>query len=77
MLLYMPSKREEPFACPIGEALWLEYRRRNPHAPKVPPEDLNDCTAQKWPHTWHTPIPAMIATRFDENSPASFSLVLI
>jgi hypothetical protein len=44
VLLYMPSKREEPFACPIGEALWLEYRRRNPHAPKVPPEDLNDYT---------------------------------
>jgi hypothetical protein len=33
----MPSKIEEPFACPIGEALWLEYRRRNPDGLTLPP----------------------------------------
>jgi hypothetical protein len=40
----MPSRYEEPFACPIGLALWEEYRRRNPDGLKVPPEDLNDYT---------------------------------
>jgi hypothetical protein len=43
-ILQMPSRYEEPFACPIGIALWEEYRRRNPNAPKVSPKDLMDCT---------------------------------
>ena len=43
-ILQMPSGYEEPFACPIGIAVWLEYRRRNPNAPKVPPEDLKNYT---------------------------------
>jgi hypothetical protein len=34
----------EPFVCPIGVALWQEYRRRNPKAPKVPPENLMEYT---------------------------------
>jgi hypothetical protein len=29
---------DEPFACPIGETLWLDYRRRNPDGLTVPPE---------------------------------------
>jgi hypothetical protein len=44
VLLQMPSRHEEPFACPIGLALWQEYRRRNPDGLKVPPVDLLDCT---------------------------------
>jgi hypothetical protein len=43
-ILQMPSRYEEPFACPIGIALWLEYRRRNPNAPNISPEDLKDYT---------------------------------
>jgi hypothetical protein len=35
---------EEPFACPVGIALWEEYRGRNPDGFKVPPVDLKDCT---------------------------------
>jgi hypothetical protein len=35
---------EEPFACPVGVALWEEYRRRNPDGLKVPPVDLVGCT---------------------------------
>jgi hypothetical protein len=37
-------RRNEPFACPIGLALWQEHRRRNPDGLKVPPVDLMDCT---------------------------------
>jgi hypothetical protein len=44
VLLQMPSRHGEPFACPIGVALWQEYRRRNPDGLKVPPVDLKDCT---------------------------------
>jgi hypothetical protein len=44
VLIQMPSKREEPFACPIGVTLWEEYRRRNTDGLKVPPVDLMDCT---------------------------------
>ena len=43
MLIQMPSRYEEPFACPIGIALWEEYRRRNPGGLQVPPVDLMDC----------------------------------
>lgn len=43
-ILQMPSRYEDPFACPIGVALWLGYRRSNPSAPKMPPEGLNDYT---------------------------------
>jgi hypothetical protein len=43
-IIEFPSRDEEPFACPIGVALWLEYRRRNPDGLKVPPADLMDCT---------------------------------
>jgi hypothetical protein len=35
---------EEPFACPVGIALWQEYRRSNPGGLKVPPLDTKDCT---------------------------------
>jgi hypothetical protein len=28
---------DEPFACPVGVALWREYRQRNPDGFKVPP----------------------------------------
>jgi hypothetical protein len=35
---------DEPLACPIGEALWLEYRQRNRDGIKVPPVDWKDCT---------------------------------
>jgi hypothetical protein len=42
-VIEFPSRAvEEPFACPLGIALWQEYRRRNPNAPKMPPEDLKD-----------------------------------
>jgi hypothetical protein len=44
MLLQMPSRYEEPFACPIGVALWEEYRRRTLDGRKVPPVDLKDCS---------------------------------
>ena len=40
----MPSCFEEPFACPIGNGLVREYRRRNPDGLKVPPVDLKDRT---------------------------------
>jgi hypothetical protein len=54
VLLQMPSRYEEPFACPVGMALWKEYRRRNPEAPKVPPEDLMGCTdAELMPYIMH------------------------
>jgi hypothetical protein len=36
---------DEPIACPIGEALWLEYRKRNPNGLTLPhecPEDYPD-----------------------------------
>jgi hypothetical protein len=33
---------EEFIACPIGLALWEEYRRRNPHGLAVPPECPED-----------------------------------
>jgi hypothetical protein len=39
VVLQMPSKREEPFACPIGMALWEEYRRRRPGGLNLPPVD--------------------------------------
>jgi hypothetical protein len=29
----------DPFACPIGIAIWEEYRRRNPDGLTVPPTD--------------------------------------
>jgi hypothetical protein len=34
----------EPFACPIGIALWEEYRRHNPDGLKVPPTDGDGVT---------------------------------
>jgi hypothetical protein len=43
-ILQMPSRYEEPFACPVCIALWEEYRRRMPDGLKVPPIDLMDCT---------------------------------
>jgi hypothetical protein len=43
-IFQMPSRYEEPFACPVGIALWEEYRRRYPDGLKVPPVDLMDCT---------------------------------
>jgi hypothetical protein len=33
------SGSDEPFACPIGVALWNEYCRRNPDGLEVPPTD--------------------------------------
>jgi hypothetical protein len=30
---------DEPFACPIGVALWEEYRKRNPDGLTIPPID--------------------------------------
>jgi hypothetical protein len=33
---------DEPFACPVGIALWEEYRSRNPDGLKVPLADLMD-----------------------------------
>jgi hypothetical protein len=44
VLIQMPSRYEEPFACPFGIPLWTEYRNGNPNAPRVPPEDPNDYT---------------------------------
>ena len=44
MIIQMPSRLVEPSACPIGVAIWQEYRRRNPDGLKVPPVDLLDCT---------------------------------
>jgi hypothetical protein len=29
----------ESFACPVAEALWLEYRKRNPDGLAIPPAD--------------------------------------
>jgi hypothetical protein len=44
-VIQFPSRAvEEPFACPIGVALWKEYRRRNPDGLKLPPVDLLDYT---------------------------------
>jgi hypothetical protein len=44
-IIKFPSRDvEEPFACPIGVSLWLEYRKRNPDGLKAPPVDLQDCT---------------------------------
>ncbi len=34
---------DELYACPVGVTLWEEYRRLNPDAPRVPPEDMMDC----------------------------------
>jgi hypothetical protein len=31
MVVVQSNGGDGPFACPIGEALWLEYRRRNPN----------------------------------------------
>jgi hypothetical protein len=33
---------DEPIACPIGLALWEEYRRRNPQGLKTPPQSPED-----------------------------------
>jgi hypothetical protein len=41
---YMPSKGEEPFACPVGEALWRAYRERTPDGLTVPPIDGRNVT---------------------------------
>jgi hypothetical protein len=35
---------DEPFACTIGERLWLEYRARNPFGRQFPPTAGEDCT---------------------------------
>ena len=42
-IIEFPSHDEELFACPVGLALWEEYRRRNPDGITVPPVDLMDC----------------------------------
>jgi hypothetical protein len=42
-ILQFPTRYVEPFACPVGTALWHEYRQRNPDGLKVPPLDLLDC----------------------------------
>jgi len=65
---YVSRGRDQPFACPIGIAVWLEWRRRNPNAPKVPPEDLNDCTDPDYSLTRYTSIPAMIAMEYEEEA---------
>jgi hypothetical protein len=41
--LHMANQKELP-ACPIGEALWLEYRKRNPFGRQFPPTASEDCT---------------------------------
>jgi hypothetical protein len=33
------SCSSESFACPVAEALWLEYRKRNPDGLAIPPTD--------------------------------------
>jgi hypothetical protein len=33
------SSGGDPFACPNGLALWLEYRERNPDGLTIPPTD--------------------------------------
>jgi hypothetical protein len=40
-------KTVEPFACPIGESLWLKYRKRNPHGLTVPPDSPEHCDDPK------------------------------
>jgi hypothetical protein len=35
--------RDRLMACPIGEALWLEYRKRNPFGRQFPPTASEDC----------------------------------
>jgi hypothetical protein len=44
MIIEYATRNEKPFACPVGLAVWEEYRRRNPDGFTVPPEDLMDCT---------------------------------
>jgi hypothetical protein len=34
--------RDESFACPVAEALWLEYRQRNPDGLTEPPADSHN-----------------------------------
>jgi hypothetical protein len=63
MVLVTPSHIEEPFACPIGVALWLEYRKRNPDALAVPPECQRIALTLNWLNTSNTSMAAMIATR--------------
>jgi hypothetical protein len=37
-------KQDEFFACPIGEALWPQYREQNPEGLVVLPRAGEDCT---------------------------------
>jgi hypothetical protein len=60
----MPSRNEEPFACPIGVALWEEYRRRRPNGLTVLPVDGKDVKDRFLLLISNTSIPAMIATNF-------------
>jgi hypothetical protein len=47
---------EKPFACPVGMALWSEYRRRNPNGFTLPPIDgvgMKDSELLPYlQHTW-------------------------
>jgi hypothetical protein len=39
-VIQFPSRAvEKPFTCPIGIALWQEYRKRNPDGLTIPPTD--------------------------------------
>ena len=43
-VLQFPKRTDdEPIACPIGLALWHEYRRLHPDGVKVPPIASEQC----------------------------------
>ena len=48
------SSSSESSACPVAEALWLEYRKRNPNGLTIPPADSrNNIDPELLPYLEH------------------------
>jgi hypothetical protein len=44
----------DSFVCPIGEALWMEYRKRNPNGLTIPtPKSHNTIDPELLPYLRH------------------------
>jgi hypothetical protein len=48
------SSSSESSVCPVAEALWLEYRKRNPNGLTIPPADSrNNIDPELLPYLEH------------------------